>query len=142
MLERVLNKSRFFLLITIIFFLFSVFFMWVTLPWMATVFGRLLKFILLVQGRSATQKVKIDDTEAYWEPCKTCKRERFVKVVNFKSCYNCFGRTLYVRSLKGFCSHLTIIMKIEDLKFERVSKTTLKVNALTVASKWIKLTFE
>ena len=65
MLERVLNKSRFFLLITIIFFLFSVFFMWVTLPWMATVFGRLLKFILLVQGRSATQKVKIDDTEAY-----------------------------------------------------------------------------
>ena len=33
--------------------------MWVTLSWMATVFGRLLKFILLVQGRSATKKLKL-----------------------------------------------------------------------------------
>ena len=119
--------------------------MWVTLSWMAIVFGRLetTNMIYFVCSRKECyQKVKIDNAEAYWEPCKTCKREHFVKVVKFKGCYNCFGRAPYVQSLKGFCSHLTIIMKIEDLNFERVSKTTLKVNALTVASKWINLNFE
>ena len=119
--------------------------MWVTLSWMAAVFGHLenSNVVYFASSRKECyQKLKIDDTEAYWEPCKTCKSERFVKVVKFKSWYNCFGRMLYVRSLKGFCSHLTIIMKIEDLNYESVSKTTLKVNALTVASKWINLTFE